>query len=177
MAFGIKGYSYWSYYPVVNSAGEYYVEQTSFVDRMGNPNPTYAIMRKIHAEMRGMEKALMNFTYQGVRTFVNTPIPGDYAYLSGLEKDDFTYVETVEREGEGIILVTELYDEARDQFGYYVVNATAPTAQAEIVATVDFAQVKNVQVYENGEVYNQKLKDGKFSVLLSEGQGLFLLPY
>ena len=177
MAMGIKGYSYWTYYPTVNTAGEYYVDTACFVDRKGNPNPIYYTMQKIHGEMQSTSKALMNFEYQGLRTYVKTPIPGDFAYLNGLDMNEFVYVKDVITENEGIILVTELYDAENDQYGYYVVNATAPTVASEIKTTLKFKNFKNVQVYKNGETKNEQMKNGEYTVTLSGGRGVFVLPY
>ena len=177
MAMGVKTYSYWSYYPVTNAGGETYVETASFLNQKGEKNQLYYWMQDIHAEMQGTAEALMNFEYQGLRTYKMSPMPGVFGYIAGLENNDLKYVSEVTQSSNGIILVTELYDKDEDQYGYYVVNITDPTQSTEIDVTVKFDQFTKVQTYSKGEPTNSFLKGGATTFSLATGQGVFLLPY
>ena len=177
MAMGVKTYSYWSYYPVTKSGGETYVETASFLNQKGEKNQLYYWMQDIHAEMQGTAEALMNFEYQGLRTYKMSPMPGVFGYIAGLENNDLKYVSEVTQSSNGIILVTELYDKDEDQYGYYVVNVTDPTQSTEIDVTVKFDEFTKVQTYSKGEPTNSFLKGGATTFSLATGQGVFLLPY
>ena len=176
MAMGIKDFSYWTYYPRVSNSGEM-DESASFVDRYGKPNDIYPVMKKLHQEMQFNAKALMNFEYQGLNYYTKTPIPGNYGYLSGVDKSDLLMVDSVALDSEGIILVTEQYDELKQQYGYYIVNITDPQKTTEIKVDITFNDCANVQVYEGGEAKNKELKDGKISFYLPTGSGVFVMPY
>ena len=181
MAMGIKQFSYWTYFPVVNEGNEYYEPTASFVDREGNPNPVYYSMQKIHSEMQGMAKALMHFEYQGLRKYSKAVVPGDSGFYGGVTNNTLQYVKNVEQNSGGLLLVTELYDKEKNQFGYYVVNTTDTSSLVDLTdikVTVEFdGGFKKVQTYRNGEPKNSFLKDGKTEFYLTSGEGVFLLPY
>lgn len=181
MAMGIKQFSYWTYFPVVNEGNEYYEPTASFVDRNGNPNPIYYSMQKIHTEMQSMAKALMHFEYQGLHKYSKPMVPGDSGFFGGVSNDTLKYVASVEQDSGGLLLVTELYDEEKNQYGYYVVNATDTSSLidlTDIKVSVKFSgNFKKVQTYRNGVPKNSFLKDGKATFYLTSGEGVFLLPY
>ena len=181
MAMGIKQFSYWTYFPVVNEGNEYYEPTASFVDRNGNPNPVYYSMQKIHSEMQGMAKALMHFEYQGLKKITKPIVPGDSGFYGGVTNNDLKYVLSVEQDSGGLLLVTELYDEEKNQYGYYVVNTTDTSSLVDLTdikVTVTFGgEFKKVQTYCNGEPKNSFLNEGKTTFYLTSGEGVFLLPY
>ena len=176
MAMGIKDHSYYYYYPVVNASKEY-DETTSIVNRKGEPNRLYWILQKLHGEMQFNARALMNFEYRGLNYYLKTPVPGYMNYLGGIEKNDLLFVEDVALESEGIILTTELYDEDNDQYGYYFVNITDPEQTTNIEIDIEFKEKENIQIYNGKEVVNEKLGDGKATITLSTGQGVFVMPF
>ena len=176
MAMGIRGYSYWSYYPVINSQGEYYDETASFVNRNGEPNELYYIMQHIHAEMQKMAKVLMNFEYVGSQLHTKEP-PGEYnVYLQGFENDEFAYAKNVHLSENGAVLVTELKDEEKNGYGYYFVNVVDPVTQAPQTVSVEFEGRTVAAVYKNGEVKYVFLENNRLTVKLECGEGVFVLP-
>ena len=175
MAMGIKGYTYWTYYPVLNSAGEYYDETATFVKYDGTKNATYYTMQQIHSEMHATAKALANFEYQGARTYLGIPVPGDKSFLAGVRNDEFRFIENALLSESGILLATELKD--GDRYGYYFVNATDPVSAVEETVTVTIRDFDCVQIYQRGEVRNEKLEDGKTVLTLGPGQGAFVIPF
>jgi hypothetical protein len=95
--------------------------------------------------------------------------------------NDLKYVKNVTQDSGGLLLVTELYDEEKDQYGYFVVNATDTSSLVDLTdikVTVEFGGgFKKVQTYRNGKPKNSFLKGGKASFYLASGEGVFLLPY
>ena len=176
MAMGIKEFSYWTYFPVVNE-GEIYEHEACFVDIYGNKQDNYYTMKKIHGEMQGNAKALMNFEYQGMTTYTKTPIPGNKGYLAGVVKNELKHVSEVTLQKAGILLISELYDAANDQYGYYFVNITDPVQNQTISFEVGFEGFGNVQTYDAGQVSNAKLTGGKTTISLAAGKGVFVMPY
>ncbi|MBQ8229274.1 MAG: hypothetical protein IJZ32_01100 [Clostridia bacterium] len=179
MAMGIKGYSYWMYFPCSNTEGEYYVEDANFVDREGKPNPIYYTMQTLHGELQKMAKVLSYFDYQGLRTYTKAPIPGSSGFLTGVDDNDLKYVTDVQLEEGGVVLVTELYDAENDQYGYYIVNASDSAMAEEATQTLEISlkDFEKIQIHNMGEVENVALENGKYSVTLECGRGIFVLPY
>ena len=181
MAMGIKQFSYWTYYPTVNEGNEYYEPTASFVDRDGKPNPIYYSMQKINSEMQSMAKALMHFEYQGLRKYSQAVVPGDSGFFGGVTNNNLKYVKNVMQDNGGLLLVTELYDAEKNQYGYFVVNATDTSSLVDLTdikVTVELdGRFKKVQTYRNGKPKNNFLKNGKTSFYLASGEGVFLLPY
>ncbi len=176
MAMGIRDYSYYTYYPVVNSSA-LPDETTTIVNRIGEPNERYYWLKDMHEEMQFNAKALMNFEYQALNYAVKTPIPGNKSYLAGVKSENLTDIKNVTLDKAGIVLTTEQYDKANDQRGYYVMNATAPAQTTEIKVTLEIDGYKNVQVYDGNKVTSKKVKSGKVSFNLPTGEGVFVLPY
>ena len=76
-----------------------------------------------------------------------------------------------------MILVTEMYDEANDQWGYCVVNATDPGVSSEVEVTLTFNDYKNVQIVQSLNTTNLALKDNKITVQIGSGRSAFVMPY
>lgn len=182
-AFGTKNYSYYTYYPITNTNGESLPDETCFiVDRLGNRNPLYYSIQKLNAELLFNSKALMNFEYKGMTYRTKTPVPGGIGYTNRLVNDEMVKLLSYEIEviggNGGLVIVTELYDEANNQYGYYVVNATTPAYSTEIRVSLKFKDVENAQIYQNSRVNNVALNSvGEMNVFLGTGRGAFVMPY
>ena len=176
MAFGINSFAYWNYYPVVNTASEHYDHTSSFLDLAGNKNEMYYWMQDIHGEMQKMAKALLNFSYQSSRVFLNNPM-GNCNHLQNLQDGPFTKLGLVTLESTGALLVSELYDKQNNRFGYFVTNATDPLVEQNLQATLTFNGYDKVQIYDKGEVSAQPIEDNELPVVLAAGQGIFVIPY
>ncbi len=181
MAYGNKTYSYYTYYPIVNSNetnmdnGDAYI-----VNYDGSTNPKYYTLQSFHKEMQFNAKALVNFEYQGMQHKVKLPIDSQ-AYLNRLRNDEFKllkgYTFEMKVQAGGVLLVTELYDQNNDQYGYYVVNVTDPQFTSEAVVELDFGAYKYAQIYQFGQATNVCLKEGKIKVSLGSGRGAFVMPF
>ena len=177
MAFGVKQYSYWGYYPVVNTASEHYDETSSFLDIAGNKNDMYYWMQDIHSEMQIAAKALLQFDYQTSGAYYKGPITGSKMHISGLNKGSYTKLTAYEANTEGAFLITELYDKANDRYGYYIVNITDTFYSGASNTTLTFDGYNKVQIYDRGQISNKALKKNTLSLELGYGQGMFVIPY
>jgi hypothetical protein len=178
MAFGQKTFTYWTYYPVVNTgSSEKYDETACFVDQYGNKNDMYDWMKDIHGEMHLMAQALMNFEFVKATPVIKTPAIGQIDFLTPLKKKEMELITPPKSATSGVGVVTELYDEENDRYGYFIVNVTDPTKNGEMEISFTVEGYKNVQVYYRGDVENQKLEDGVYTVALETGDGVFVIPY
>ena len=177
MAMGIKGYSYWSYYPVVNQGDEHYDETASMVNRNGEPNELYYIAQKINNEIQAMAPVLGNFEYQALKLYTKGTIPGDSAFVNRAENDGtIKGVNSVGLGKNGVVLATELYDKTFAQKGYWFVNVTDPVMNASQTVTVSFDGVDEIVVYKNGVSTKVALTNGTAVFALGCGEGVFVLP-
>lgn len=177
MAFGVTSYSYWNYYPCVNTASEHYDQYSSFLDIAGNRNEMYYWMRDIHGEMQNMAKALLHFRYERSGIFWKNPFAGEKIHLMGLSECTYTRLKNAKVQTAGAFLITELYDKENDRYGYFVVNVTDPVVDGKEKIRLDFEGYGRIQTYERGEVKNQALEGGVTEIELEAGQGIFVIPY
>ena len=176
MAFGVKNHSYYTYYPTVNSST--LPDETAYiVNRVGEPNERYYWIKDIHQEMQFNAKALMNFEYSASAYVLNGDYEWNDEYMTRLTQYELTDVHKIEVEGNGAALVTEQYDKANRQRGYYVMNATDPIYMTELKITLHIDGFDMVQIYNGKKVVEREVKNGKISFYLPTGQGIFVMPY
>ena len=189
LAMGVEGYSYWSYYPVVNQgSNENYDATSSFVNREGNINETtYNTLQTIHAFMQKYAKVLKNFEYREMGVYYQFGLfyDGSQDYLKNVSSK-LTDVNVKITSSVGLIssegvalLATKLYDEENGQKGYWFVNAEDPATAGVVKFEVVFgSDYKHVVVYNEGEYTILELDgNGKASFYLDCGRGVFVLPY
>lgn len=177
MAMGVKGYSYWSYYPVVNQGDEYYDETASMVNRNGKPNELYYTVQKINGEIQALAPILSNFEYQGLKLYTKGIIPGDSDFVGRVDNSGtIDGVKSVTLRSNGVVLATELYDANFAQKGYWFVNVTDPVKKAAQTVTVSFDRAKEIIVYKNGVATKLALENGVAEFALGCGEGVFVLP-
>ncbi|MBQ8229268.1 MAG: hypothetical protein IJZ32_01070 [Clostridia bacterium] len=186
MAMGIKIYSYWTYYPVVNAGFETYDDTACFVTKQGKPNPLYYWMQRIHGEMQKVAKTLLKFNFEGMNVYLKDEVPGDCNFAKEFLREtedgnirsyEFRKAQDVKMKNGGVALITELYDEKADRYGYYIVNATDPEMNAAQEISVAFADCNNATVLYKGEETTIELVNGEGKFSLDCGQGVFVLPY
>ena len=178
MAMGIKGFSYWSYYPVVNSGGEFYDETASFVDRKGEPNETYYVMQKLHNEMRAVDTMLKKFDYQAMKLCVRGDVAENSDCIRYAERNgELSEIKSIRLEREGVLLITEMRERETGRKGYWVVNATDPILNEEQTAKVEFENFNEALIYRNGVERKEKFENNVATFVLRAGQGVFVLPY
>ncbi|MBQ8320502.1 MAG: hypothetical protein IJX81_06440 [Clostridia bacterium] len=187
MAMGVEGYSYWSYYPVINEGSyEHYDETASFVDREGNINEnTYYTLQTLHSIMQKYAKMLSYFEYQnmGVYSQYGAEYEGSKSFIemvnSTLVNVAVTLSELSDEADGAALLVSELYDELHRQYGYWFVNAEDPVHADAVEFEVSFgAGYDFIVVYTDGEYQIYELdEEGKAAFTLECGRAVFVLPY
>ena len=180
MGMGVKQVSYYTYQRkrTNSTSGEYYDDGTSFIRSNGEKTKLYDWMQNIHGEMQSLATAILNFEYAGIRSYVGQPAPCNGGFLSGVKDCDFTMIQSATTSAGSILLITELYDKANDQYMYMIMNAADPSVvTTKSTATVSFGNANDLLVYDKGERSNAKLKDGKYTVSLNPGHAVFVLPF
>ena len=180
MAMGVKNHSYYTYYPVLNDTA-LPDDTNTFVDRTGTPNETYYTVQDLHNDMAVTEKALAHFEYRGLKYYTRGTIDSSMQKVLSIVKNDDVFDSKmlgVAISATGVVLTTELYDEEAGRYGYFVMNATNPSATvATQMVTLSFANYKNVQIYQDGKVTTYALTNGQVQLTLAEAAGAFVIPY
>jgi hypothetical protein len=135
-------------------------------------------MKGIHEEMALTATALSNFTYQGLNRYAGYAISGaDTSSIAKLQSGyTFNKLSSVSNTY-GHALVTELYDEETNRYGYFVVNATDPSVTSSTNVTLTFEGFSHVMIYANGMPSQVELTNGKYTLSLSTAMGAFIVPY
>lgn len=180
LAMGVKDHSYYTYYPVLNSS-ELPDEDYTIVNRKGEPNETYKTIQKLHQNARVTAKALAHFEYRDMQYYTKGTVDSSMRNALSIVENNGKFDEKLENVAiskNGVALVSELYDEEKGWFGYFVMNATNPYGSvATQTVTLTFSGYRNVQIYQDGVVKNVALENGRISLTLAEAAGAFVIPY
>ena len=176
MAMGVKTHAYYTYYPRPDNATV--DTESTFVDREGNTNSMYTWMKGIHEEMAVTATALSNFTYQGLKYYSGTAVSGADTSAIAKMTNNYTFKKLSNVSNtKGHALVTELYDEETNRYGYFVLNATDPSVSSSTNVTLTFEGFSHVMIYANGMPSQVELENGKYTLSLSTAMGAFIVPY
>jgi hypothetical protein len=189
-AFGNQEFSYYTYWPVLNTSDGLLEDQTFPLTRFGERTSAWYAIQEANLMLQYFGKYLMNFEYVTSTYAVKTPLPTGTGCLNGLDKNDkpedpYYFGKAIideeylkfKGQGGGLLVITELYDEERDQVGFYVVNATDPLVVSEAKVSIKFPGYNNVQIVENGTTKNLALVDSTLKFDLGTGRGAFIMPY
>ena len=77
----------------------------------------------------------------------------------------------------GHALVTELYDDEINRYGYFVMNATDPSVSSSTKVTLKFEGFSHVMVYKNGMPSEIELTNGEYTLTLYTAKGAFIVPF
>ena len=183
LGFGCDSLSYYTYWrKQQNSATYLHTDGTAFVSQDGTPTDLYYSMQKIHGEIQKFAPTFLNFKYQGANYYYKKPLSYGSAYVDNLVPDEFTVLQDVRVPVDNIAVVTELKDEAKNQYMYMVMNPQAPSngfnGTVGLEAELDFGtEYSAVAVWFNGELTYRKLVDGKVTFKLGAGYAAFVMPY
>ncbi len=182
MGFGIKQLSYFNYWKKKDANGEEFFDNASFISNNGEKTEIYHHMQTINAQLQELAKVSMNFDYVG--SFYSSSQPSDYSvsYLSDLQLSNMKYVANVTYGTSQAVLITELYDETRDNTMYMIQNILDPMyveAEGECVleAEITFQNCTHLLIIDKGVQSTVGLERGRYSVTLQPGHAIFVIPY
>ncbi|MBQ4098023.1 MAG: hypothetical protein IJC72_01815 [Clostridia bacterium] len=183
MAFGCTDFSNYVYLPHVNSNGADFPNQEENAMRWdGTKTNLWYALQDMNEELLYYGKTLSNFKFVE-STYYRTDMtaPTGWNYTMGMTQGNMTKLSDCSfkmlKDMGGMILITEMYDEANDQWGYCVVNATDPGVSSEVEVTLTFNDYKNVQIVQSLNTTNLALKDNKITVQIGSGRSAFVMPY
>ena len=199
MAFGARTIGYNAYMPSTNfvTTGIKVMDDGCFLSRQGEKNSVYYYGQSLLKDVRELYRVISNFDYQGSFMYVAEELNGADAidpYLSTLadvncpdgqtivfnNDFDFTALNSFTADND-LLLITELKDSENNLYMYAVQNILDPRFSSDFntveKASLDFGSAyTHLAVFENGAWKTVKLNNGLYTVSLSAGYGVFVVP-
>ena len=178
LGFGAKQIAYYTYYTRAeadSTGGESYVDGQSFVDYNGNPTALYSTMQGILANNQKFAPTIMQFEYKGSKVI---GYPSSVSHLKKITvSNSFTKLSDCSV-NTGSALITELYDDENGNYMYMAMNVLDPDATAtEEKVSMTFNGYTHVLVYRNGVATEVELSGGVYTVTLTNGEAVYVIPY
>ena len=187
MGFGVKQINYFTYWPKFanSTSGEYFEGNGSFINRDGTTTDLYDFMKTIMANNTAFAPTISHFDYNASKVVSNSyKYSDDHIVWGTMTNDSFKFVNSVTTSTDAT-LVTELYDKDNYNYMYMVMNTIDPyekntngkdTSQT-ITVTFD-GTFDMVYVYDQtGARTSVQLTNNTYTVTLTAGQAVYLLPY
>ena len=172
LAYGMKNITYFSYW------NHYYAESGSetlsynMINADGSKNETvYNFVKEANTEIRGFDKVYMDFNWQGTMKVAGSDNDGLLAEMSDYTNPHIASVTATNDTIIGCLKDSKGYD------GFMLVNATDPSDRLSSQVTVTFKDAQKAIVYVEGVKGEVELTDGKYTVTLAPGAGVFVIPY
>ena len=167
IALGAKRLVYFGY---DQSAGGTYMTSE------GEPLPLYYLVQETNAELDKVDHVFAAFeNWVGVKTFTPTgsEVCEAFQRTADMELDALTGVSSVTTDRE--LVVGEMMDE-NGNHGYMLVGYDDPYNGNSTQVEMTFENAEGVIIYRNGERTLVECTDGKLSITLSAGEGVFVIP-
>ncbi len=185
MAFGVKQYSYFTYWTkqMNRTDGEMFPDGKALMNRRGEKTRMYYHVQKINKEIKALSPLLSCFDYCANAFFFHVPFRVNPTFLEMVRGGALSQVADVQTDKE-TVLVTEQYDKEKGQYMHCIVNVAEPKVYTKIYGKekqrtqLTFDKKYNVvDVYKNKTWSTVALTNGEFTVELSPGEGVMVLPY
>ena len=184
MGFGVKQINYFTYWTKHSnsSTGEYFEDGGSFVNRDGTTTAVYDFMKTIMADNTKFAPTISHFDYNASKVVGSNNGNQNNEHISwssSLTADtSFRFITNVSTSLE-YTLVTELYDKDNYNYMYMVMNTIDPNEGGTQSVTVTFdGTFDKIYVYDQtGARTAVTLTNNTYTVTLTAGQAVYLLPY
>ncbi len=142
----------------------------------GVPNERYYFVQQALQNIVKYDHVLLSYEWDHLFTNVGT---GSRLAVNPA----FEYTRDVIKPITDVKQVKSKYDITMNEFtdgdgnkAFMLFNYEEPTENRKNKVEITFDKALGVQVYRNGEPTNQVLKDGKFTIELDSGEGVFVIP-
>ena len=184
MAFGYDGISLFCYgSPIAD--GEFASSQYGMIDRSGNKTEIYESVKKANNELLSFDHVLKQFAWQGVftcdagKTITGTSSTSNASFKS-LDRISLANVSSLSKVSASADTLCGYFKDAAGNDGIMVVNYNETTKNLTdtVELTFDSSKYNAAVCYVGGvkKVFTG-LTDGKLSLSLGAGEGIFVIPY
>ena len=184
MAFGYDGISLFCYGSPA-AGGEFSLSQTGIIDRNGNKTETYEAVKKANGEILAFDHVLKQFAWQGVftcdagKTITGTSTTSNASFKT-LDRISLANVSSLSKFSASADTLCGYFKDAAGNDGIMVVNYNETTENLTDTVELTFDSSKyNAAVCHVGGVKKvfTGLTNGKLSLSLGAGEGIFVIPY
>lgn len=184
MAFGYDGISLFCYgSPIAD--GEFASSQYGMIDRNGNKTEIYDAVKQANNELLSFDHVLKQFAWQGVftcdagKTITGTSSTSNASFKS-LDRISLANVSSLSKFSASADTLCGYFKDAAGNDGIMVVNYNETTENLTdtVELTFDSSKYNAAVCYVGGvkKVFTG-LTDGKLSLSLGAGEGIFVIPY
>ena len=186
MGFGVKQINYFTYWTKFanSSTGEYFEDNGSFVNHDGSTTAIYDFMQTIMANNTAFASTISHFDYNASKVVTGSSykFSDDHIVWGTMTADSFRFIESATTTTDAT-LITELYD--KDNYNYLYMNTIDPNEKnANGKDTTQTITVTFDGTFDTIYVYDQTgartavtLTNNTYTVTLTAGQAVYLLPY
>lgn len=184
MAFGYDGISLFCYGSPA-AGGEFSLSQTGIIDRNGNKTETYEAVKKANNELLSFDHVLKQFNWQGVftcdagKTLTGTSTTSNASFKT-LDRISLANVPSLSKVSASADTLCGYFKDAAGNDGIMVVNYNETTENLTdtVELTFDSSKYNAAVCYVGGvkKVFTG-LTNGKLSLSLGAGEGIFVIPY
>jgi len=164
------------------TTGEFFTDDTAFVNNYGKKTYLYDIMQKIIAEDQAFAHVYQQFDYVCSDVVKKLPMNFPAGHLQYFSKDgDFTALKEYSVNKE-CAFISELYDKENDFYMYDVMNIVNPTnvgsTTYETVTLKFDSQYKYALVFRDAKPYYYRLDSNScLKVKAAPGEASFVIPF
>lgn len=184
MAFGYDGISLFCYgSPIAD--GEFASSQYGMIDRSGNKTEIYESVKQANNELLSFDHVLKQFAWQGVftcdagKTITGTSSTSNASFKT-LDRISLANVSSLSKVSASADTLCGYFKDAAGNDGIMVVNYNETTKNLTdtVELTFDSSKYNAAVCYVGGvkKVFTG-LTDGKLSLSLGAGEGIFVIPY
>ena len=173
LAYGMKELDFFTYaqHPYAGDV----VADTAMLKSDGSQNAHYTYVKNVYANIREMEKALLNFTWEGTITSGVKVGTNDDAFNSSYTAANNSRLNSV-----SVLSGSAVIGCMKDQDGfdgYLIANAAEPNTGGTANVTLKFNSASKALVYwADGTVSTVSLTDGQYTFSVACGEGAFVIP-
>ena len=175
LAYGGDGIQWFCYAAPPEYDGATHFENNALVTREYEKTATYDYVSSVNHDIQSLMKYYKNFTWKGVTLSSVYDDTENFAMLGEsenvIEAKNMSKIESTEDAFAGI------FEDKDGREAYLVVNFTDPFLKRKNKVTLTLKNATRAIVVKNGAEEVKRVENGKLELNLSEGDGVFVIPY
>ena len=177
LAFGAEQlgyYTFWTHYAL----GSHGRERKAMVifdpsdERGYRTTEIYDAVKAVNQEILAFDHVFLRFKWQGCRV-VRTSLEKNIRLVKGGYEGSSIVSEKAIRD----LLIGCMKNPEDGREGFWIVNAENPFRLQINDVEIQFKDADGVVYYRKGKEYRMPIEDGRFSIRLGTGEGVFVIPY
>ncbi len=174
MCYGVINMQYFCYFSPFGATDE----TSAFIDGNGAKTSRWYDGKKINDEIHAFDHVYLNFAegHKGVMTVIGEKNEKGKNQAFELLQDDIAStprIKSIKTEQDAIV---GTYQDADGRDGFMIVNYTIPGYRISNKVDVQFNEADALIYYKEGQYNLVELTNGKFSINLDAGEGIFAIP-